>query len=141
MVVGDAEAVARLSGELGYPTTEAQIAARLQVVRDLPATQPAEIFVACDAQTGTLVGWVHVVVPALVVSDGVAKIWGLVVAKSQRQRGIGARMMAAAEDWAQERGCSAMQLRSSQRREDAHAFYQRLGYRVTKTQLAFSRSL
>jgi GNAT superfamily N-acetyltransferase len=141
MMAADAEAVARLSGELGYPASAAQIAARFRAVRESSALQPAEVFVACDAASEAVVGWVHVVVPAVMESDSMAEIWGLVVADGQRGRGIGTRLMAAAEDWARGQGCATMRLRSSQRRAQAHGFYQRLGYRVVKTQLAFSRSL
>ena len=38
------------------------------------------------------------------------------------------------ERWAEARGCSAIMVRSNVVRERAHAFYQRLGFEVIKTQ-------
>jgi GNAT superfamily N-acetyltransferase len=46
-----------------------------------------------------------------------------------------------AEQWAGERGCCAVSVHSNVIRKDAHRFYERLGYRVVKTQLALRRDL
>ncbi len=141
MQAADAAAVARLSGELGYPATAEQMTTRLEAVRRSAATQPAEVFVACNESTGDVVGWVHVAVPAMMAIDAQPDIWGLVVASSHRGRGIGARLMAVAEAWARDRGYTSMWLRSSQHRVDAHRFYKRLGYEIVKSQFTFSRPL
>ena len=141
MHAGDAEAVARLSGELGYPATAEQMAVRFEAMRRSSATQPAEVIVAIDEGSGEVVGWLHVAVPAMLAIDAEPDIWGLVVASSHRGRGIGARLMAAAEAWALEHGYAAVWLRSNQRRVDAHRFYKRLGYEIVKSQFTFSRSL
>ncbi len=73
----DAERIAQLSGELGYPATAAQIATRLRQLK--PASKHA-VFVAesPDAATG-LVGWLHVSVSHLLESDIRAEVNGLIV--------------------------------------------------------------
>ncbi len=42
-----------------------------------------------------------------------------------RSRGIGSRLLAAAKDWARERGASHLKLDSSMARTEAHRFYER----------------
>ena len=47
----------------------------------------------------------------------------LVVTASHRSRGIGARLIEAASEWACERGCTHLELSSGAGRADAHRFY------------------
>jgi GNAT superfamily N-acetyltransferase len=135
----DAERIAQLSGELGYPATAAQIATRLRQLK--PASKHA-VFVAesPDATTG-LIGWLHVSVSHLLESDMRAEVNGLVVAEGQRSAGAGARLLEAAEGWARRHGCEGMNVRSNVIRERAHKFYERQGYEHYKTQKAFRKKL
>ncbi len=136
---GDAERIARLSGELGYPASAAQVATRL---RQLTPVSKHAVFVAesPDAATG-VVGWVHVSVAHLLESDIRAEVNGLVVAEGQRSAGAGAKLLEAAEEWARRRGCRGMNVRSNVIRERAHKFYERQGYEHYKTQKAFRKAL
>ncbi len=136
---GDAERIARLSGELGYPASAAQVATRL---RQLTPVSKHAVFVAesPDAATG-VVGWVHVSVAHLLESDIRAEVNGLVVAEGQRSAGAGAKLLEAAEEWARRRGCRGMNVRSNVIRERAHGFYERNGYEHYKTQKAFRKAL
>jgi GNAT superfamily N-acetyltransferase len=136
---GDAERIAQLSGELGYPATAAQVATRL---RQLKPTSKHAVFVAesPDAATG-LIGWVHVSVALLLESDMRAEVNGLIVAEGQRSAGAGAKLLEAAEEWARRRGCRGMNVRSNLIRERAHGFYERNGYEHYKTQKAFRKAL
>jgi GNAT superfamily N-acetyltransferase len=45
-----------------------------------------------------------------------------------RGRGVGTHLMATIEDQARRRGATRIQLTSDRRRDDAHRFYERLGY-------------
>ena len=136
---GDAERIARLSGELGYPATAAQVAARL---RQLKPTSKHAVFVAesPDAARG-LIGWLHVSVSLLLELDMRAEVNGLIVAEGHRSAGAGARLLEAAEEWARRRGCSGMNVRSNVIRERAHEFYERNGFEHYKTQKAFRKAL
>jgi hypothetical protein len=49
--------------------------------------------------------------------------------------------MAAAENWARERGLKSARFTSQIKREDAHRLYRRLGYAVTKTSHVFEKGL
>jgi GNAT superfamily N-acetyltransferase len=51
----------------------------------------------------------------------------LAVHPEMRSQGIGSRLLAAAKDWARERGASHLKLDSALAREDAHRFYEREG--------------
>jgi GNAT superfamily N-acetyltransferase len=63
----------------------------------------------------------------------------LIVTEAARSVGVGASLLAAAEDLARERGCFGMELESASWRTRAHAFYRREGW--SETALAFSKSL
>jgi GNAT superfamily N-acetyltransferase len=135
----DVERIAKLSGELGYPASAAQVATRLRQLK--PASKHA-VFVAesPDAATG-LVGWLHVSVSHLLENDIRAEVNGLIVAEGQRSAGAGAKLLDAAEEWARRRGCRGMNVRSNVIRERAHKFYERQGYEHYKTQKAFRKAL
>ncbi len=91
--------------------------------------------------SGQVVGWVHVYVSRLVVTDLQAEIGGLVVDVGYRRYGAGRLLMQGAEQWAREKGCEVVYLRSNVARQDAHAFYEKIGYSNFKTSLAFRKVL
>src|SRR5260370_13836828 len=119
----DAERIAQLSAELGYPAAAAQVATRLRQLT--PASKHA-VFVAesSDAAMG-LIGWVHVGVSHLLESDIRAEVNGLIVAEGQRSAGAGAKLLEAPGDWARRRGCRGMKLRSNVIRALPPRFYVR----------------
>ena len=133
----DAPRIAVLSGELGYPATKAQIRQRMRGIA--PASQHA-VFVAESGKDG-VIGWVHVSRQPLLEVEIRAEVNGLVVAEGQRSLGAGARLLAAAEDWARKHGCKGMSVRSNVIRERAHQFYERHGYEHYKTQKSFRKAL
>lgn len=134
--LADAAALAPLSGQLGYPATPEEIALRLRRILD-----DAEHAVFVAEAGGRIAGWVHVFVSRTVEAHARAEIGGLVVDEAARSQGIGRALMAHAEAWAREKGCEAVGLRSNVIREQAHAFYERLGYRLIKTQKCFRKAL
>jgi GNAT superfamily N-acetyltransferase len=135
--ISDAPQLAQLSGQLGYPTTGAEITKRLHKLK--PASQNA-LFVAESPDAG-VVGWAHVSVTHLVEVGTRAELNGLIVAEDQRSLGAGARLLEAAEDWASKHGCPSMSVRSNVIRDRAHKFYERQGYEHYKTQKAFRKTL
>ena len=133
----DAEQVAALAGELGYPSTPAQIEARF---RGIEGNDDSRVFVAADSD-GRVWGWVHVFGHHLLESEGQAEVGGLIVDSRARGVGIGTSLMAAAEAWARERGYARLTLRSNTIRTEAHRFYQDLGYTIVKSQHKFQKPL
>jgi GNAT superfamily N-acetyltransferase len=133
----DSPQIAVLTGQLGYPATTAQVRERLRGIK--PASLHA-VFVADSAKDG-VIGWVHVSKQPLLEVAIRAEVNGLVVAEGQRSLGAGARLLAAAEDWARKHGCKSMSVRSNVIRERAHKFYERSGYEHYKTQKSFRKPL
>ena len=133
----DLGALARLAAELGYPAGEAQFARRFAHVAE---DSHQQILVA-ESPAGEVVGWVHVHLARWLVVEPRGEVAGLVVASTRRNHGIGGRLMQAAEAWTRERGGDVLTLRSNILRKDAHRFYERLGYAMTKTSLNFTKEL
>jgi GNAT superfamily N-acetyltransferase len=132
----DAEQIAELCGQLGYPATAAEVSARLAKVAGLA---DHAIFVA--EEESKLLGWIHVHIAPSMLATARAELSALVVHSERRGTGVGKLLMSAAEEWAREQGCRTVRLRSNISRAGAHAFYERLGYREAKTQKSFSKDL
>lgn len=133
----DAPQIARLSGQLGYPTTPEEAVQRLA---QLEGDARHAVYVA-ESAPGQVVGWIHVEECHLIESYTRAEINGLVIEEGHRSRGTGRILMEHAEQWARARGCSAVVLRSNVIRNRAHAFYEKLGYQTLKTQKYFRKNL
>jgi GNAT superfamily N-acetyltransferase len=133
----DANGIAELSGQLGYPTTVKQMNARLkEVMKD----KDAACFVA-ESREGELIGWIHVSTTPLLEVERRAEVNGLVVDENARSGGAGTMLLFAAEKWARGKRCKSMSVRSNVLRERAHGFYLRNGYEHYKTQKAFRKGL
>lgn len=132
----DAERIAALSGQLGYPVAAEAVLKRLRAIQQRP---DHAVFVA--EMGGQVVGWVHVYGVATLESPPHAEIGGLVVDEAQRGRGVGRALMERAESWARSMGLETVRLRSNVVRAEAHAFYEHIGYAQVKTQKVFAKSL
>ena len=86
-------------------------------------------------------GWIQVSRTRAFEAAASAEIAGLVVDATARGRGIGAALVAAAEEWAAALGCLALRVRCNVVRERAHAFYRRERFREIKTQKVFERKI
>ena len=128
----DVVAMARLSGQLGYPVATDAFGERLAYLAARPENA---IFVA--KLNDEVVGWAHVGGRVLLESAPFAEILGLIVDEIARNRGIGARLVAACLDWARVNGWRQIRVRSNVIRADAHRFYERQGFSVSKRQAVF----
>ncbi len=102
--------------------------------------QEHRVYVA-ESVAGDVIGWVHVHLTRYLATDIRGEIAGLIVDSTARSQGIGAELLRAAEEWAKTQGGAVLSLRSNATRKDAHRFYERAGYAVTKTSLNFRKSL
>ncbi len=134
--IEDARSVATLATQLGYPSSEAQLAERIPHVLGLG---DAAAMVAEDA--GAVVAWIHVELRRTLVADQEAQVMALVVDERCRGRGIGAALMLEVERWARERGAVKLRVGSRTTREGAHRFYEREGYALAKTSHWFQKDL
>ena len=129
----DLEAIVRLHeadavgghGDQWSEATRGGYEAAFAAIADSPESA---LFVACDGDD--VVGVFQVVLLHSIAGRGRArvKVEGVQVSGAHRSRGIGATMMARAEEWARERGALFVELGSNKKRQDAHRFYVRLGY-------------
>jgi GNAT superfamily N-acetyltransferase len=136
-VLDDAPQICKLANQLGYPGEIEKFIARLEKMLDNPTQN---VLVAAN-QRQQAVGYIHFHPHNSLENDPVVEIGGLVVSEEFRRMGIGKILMVAAEDWAKSAGFSRIRLHSNIIREDAHIFYQALGYSITKTQRAFVKDL
>src|SRR6185437_15042478 len=97
IALADAEAAARLAGELGYPVSAGQMEERIEKVTSL---REHVVYVACLADS--VVGWIDVGVVHHLQADAYAEIGGLVVSSEFRSAGIGRQLVARAEQWARD---------------------------------------
>jgi GNAT superfamily N-acetyltransferase len=129
--------MAELAGELGYPAKADEIARRMGGMQD---SSENGVFVA-QLAGGEIAGWIGVFVYRAVEIDARAELSGLVVDARFRSQQVGLRLLERAEQWAREKGCKAVGLRSNVIRERAHAFYERNGYEHIKSQKSFRKNL
>ena len=133
----DVTAIARLAGELGYPSTAEQVKDRLAYLEGDPRHAT---FVAAVTED-EVIGWIHLSEVHSLASEPHAEITNLVVDSRFRGAGTGHMLVERGERWARERGLAMIGLHSNTIRERAHAFYLRLGYTVTKSQKVFRKTL
>ena len=123
----DSDALSRLCAQLGYPANESAIPPRLA---RLQADPNARALVA-DAGDGPI-GLATVHLRHTINHEApIAQLTLLVVDESQRTRGVGRALVEAAERWAHSRGCHRIVVTTALQRAEAHAFYERVGYRHT----------
>jgi GNAT superfamily N-acetyltransferase len=120
----DAEGIAGLLEELGYPAPPSAIPARLERMLSEPGQT---VLVATRGRR--VIGLATVIIRHVLVDDApFARLSALVVADGERRRGIGRALVRASEDVAAAAGCSAIEVTSGDHRPAAHDFYRRLGF-------------
>ena len=133
----DAEAIARLACDLGYPASAETMRVRIRAVSASPSDS---LFVAADL-SGIAIGWLHAHSANLIESGFRVEILGLVVSPIARRAGIGRALVGEAEHWAASIGAEVVVVRSNVKRAESHGFYAALGYNSTKTQLVYRKPL
>jgi GNAT superfamily N-acetyltransferase len=138
--LADAEAVAALSGQLGYEASPEDLRQRIAKLAGCEDNQA--VFVACmTGEYARLVGWIDVAITYHLQSAPFVLIGGLVVQDGLRGLGIGKRLCEEAEAWTRTRGISIVRVTSRSTRPDAHRFYLRDGYTEIKTSKVFEKLL
>jgi GNAT superfamily N-acetyltransferase len=140
--IDDADALAQLATQLGYPSSREQVERRLGALLG----EPGHVVLLAEAEPAgarvpQIAGWIHAYVKGTIESDPAVELGGLVVDEAWRGRGVGRLLMGYAERWARRIGCAAVTARSNVMRESAHAFYRKLGYNVVKSQHVFRKSV
>ena len=126
-----------LCGQLGYPSSEDEVRARLAGIE----AAPLHALWVAETGDGRLAGFLNAFVMRTIDTDARVEVAALVVDDAQRSRGVGKLLIEQVESWARENGCKTIGLRSNVIRERAHKFYERLGYVHYKTQKSFRKAL
>ena len=123
----DAEALAPLYAQLGYPAAPEAIAARL--TRN--AAHPDYAAWVAEAE-GRVTGFAggHLLHP-WEDEEPAAQIMIMVVDEAARGQGVGGALVATFEGWARTHGAVRAVVGSGFAREGAHRFYERHGYEAT----------
>jgi GNAT superfamily N-acetyltransferase len=130
----DAEAIAALLTQLGYPSEPEAVESRLERLRVV-----GDRVVVAELEA-VVVGLAHLqVTPAIERDRPAAKLGALIVDEGQRGRGVGRALVEAMDEEARLRGCELLYLTTSERRDDAHVFYERLG--LERTGRRYGRAL
>jgi GNAT superfamily N-acetyltransferase len=130
----DAQAIATLLTELGYPTDAADVPGRMAAM--LGKGGAVLLAVSNDVPPlGLMCLDRHY---ALHAAGPIAYITALVTAPSARRRGVGRAFVAAAKQWALQHGCVRISVTSAEHRVDAHAFYPACGLPYTGRRFSMS---
>jgi GNAT superfamily N-acetyltransferase len=124
----DAERIAALFTEEGYPAGPSDIVARLERFASPYST------VSVADSGGEVLGFVAVhLLPRFEHDDRIARILALVVDAGVRERGVGHLLMAEAERIAAAAGAAFIEVTAGHHRPDARRLYETLGYEGTVT--------
>jgi GNAT superfamily N-acetyltransferase len=120
---GDAEHIANLFTQLGYPTSARDVPGRLDNV----FADGGSVVLAID-DGGRALGLMSLARLRVIHAAGpIAYITGLVIDVEARGQGVGRALVDAAKEWARSEGCVRLNVTSAEHRADAHAFYPKCG--------------
>src|SRR5688572_3659018 len=128
----DAETISELTHQLGYDVPVKETAYNLNVI----TANPDEI-VYLALHENKVIGWIHIFHTTRLESGTFCELGGLVVDAQYRSHGIGRLLVNRAKEWCISRKVPVLRLRSNIIRNEAHRFYQNLGFREIKQQKVF----
>jgi GNAT superfamily N-acetyltransferase len=122
----DAEVIASLFTDEGYPAGPSDILTRLQRF----ATDESQVLVA--EHEGTVLGFIAVhAVPRFEHDDRILRIVALVVDAGARERGVGRALIAEAERIGSSLGAAFAEITAGHHRPEARRLYEAVGYDAT----------
>jgi GNAT superfamily N-acetyltransferase len=125
---GDAERIAAIFTDEGYPAGPSAIRARLARFAG-----PDSQVVVADRE-GEVIGFIAFhALPRFEHDDEVVRILALVVDAGARERGLGHHLMSEAERFARERGAAFVEVTAGRHRPEARQLYESMGYDASVT--------
>jgi GNAT superfamily N-acetyltransferase len=119
----DAEAIATLFTDEGYPAGPTDIVVRLERF----ASPDARVIVA--EHDGALLGFIAIhALPRFEHDDWIVRILALVVDAGARERGVGRALMGEGERIGRELGAAFIEVTAGHHRPEARQLYESLGY-------------
>jgi len=133
--LSDAQAIASLMGELGYPTRAAEMQMRLE-----PILQDSRYRTFVAVRGGKICGMIGTFCYHSYEHNNVGgRILALVVTEKMRGEGVGRALISAAENDFSDRNITRLAVNTRFTREEAHKFYESLGY--TRNGFRFVKTL
>lgn len=124
----DAEAIARLFTDEGYPAGPTDIVTRLERF----ASEHSRVLVAEHEES--VLGFIALhALPRFEHDDRIVRILALVVDAGARERGVGKALMAEAERVAAELDAAFLEITAGHHRPEARRLYEHLGYDASVT--------
>ena len=119
----DAEAIATLFTDEGYPTGPSDIVERMTRF----ASEHSRVVIA--EHEGVVLGFIALhALPRFEHDDRILRVLALVVDAGARERGVGHRLMTEAERIAGELGAAFIEVTSGHHRPEARKLYESMGY-------------
>jgi GNAT superfamily N-acetyltransferase len=122
--MADADRIADLLTQLGYPGTEGFIREKIVQLNSHP---DAELVVAIEG--GDILGFISIhFIPQIAFPGSFARISYLCIEEGARGKGVGRHLESYCERLARDRDCDRIEVHCHSRRKRAHEFYYRQGY-------------
>lgn len=127
VTMADARELLPLVNQLGYPTTEENLIARIALYQHSPCDR-SWIAIEDDHIVGCIALHLY---DLFHCTERFARIVSLIVRDTHRRQGIGKRLLRKAELYARSQNCTTLELSSSLKRIKlgTHHFYEALGYK------------
>jgi len=132
----DADAIAMLSGQLGYSISAEETAKSITAISN---SNNDVVYIAVDGSK--VIGWIHLFYTLRLESAAYCEIGGLVVDEAYRGKGVGRMLIEHAKPWCKTKNCNKLRVRSNTKRNAAHAFYERADFKEIKLQKVFEIKL
>ncbi|MES1228342.1 MAG: GNAT family N-acetyltransferase, partial [Armatimonadota bacterium] len=130
--LADAARIGELANQWGYSVTPAQVAETLK--------RPTSGLAVFELD-GEILGWIETREAYSMGGGDQPEITGLIVDQTLRRTGAGRALVDWAKQWAKSKGYTSLSVRSRTTREEAHAFYPAVGFKVLKQQSVFKMDL
>jgi GNAT superfamily N-acetyltransferase len=131
----DADDIARLSNQLGYPIAAS---ATLQNLETILKNKNEIVLVAVHGEK--VIGWIHSFQTTRLESGSFCEIGGLVIDDQYRRMGAGKLLIEHIKPWCVAKA-SSLRVRSNIKRTEAHEFYLQTGFSENKQQKVFEINL
>jgi len=132
----DAEVLIRLTAQLGYICTKEELLERL-----IPYQNKTHGEVLVAVLDSTVVGWISLNVVRYFYVQPFIEVSGFVVEEKFRNKGIGKKLLEAAESWVKEQGYGLIRIRTNVLRREAYRFYENNGYKKVKEQKVYLKEI
>ena len=132
----DHDSIQTLAIQLGYSPTKETILTGLKTMQINPDYEVIVI-----EENNMVVGWMTLCVRHRIEDVPFLQIAAIVTEENLRGKGFGKKLMDYAETKAKEKQLSFIGLQSSKFRENAHGFYEKIGYSKTKESFFFRKDV